>query len=67
MTVASAASGVDSRTPSRVRGMTGSGDMTPLEQDLHLAWDRLADAEAEHDEEAARQAWEIIKKLQQRS
>lgn len=40
--------------------------MTALEDDLHDAWDELADAEAERDQPHAARAWERIRQLQQR-
>lgn len=41
--------------------------MTARENDLHDAWDDLADAEAEHDVEHSARAWKWIRELQQRS
>lgn len=40
--------------------------MTTLEDDLHNAWEELADAEAEHDAPRAARAWQRIVALQQR-
>lgn len=40
--------------------------MTAREDDLHDAWDELADAETEHDQPHAQRAWARIRQLQQR-
>lgn len=40
--------------------------MTVLEDDLHEAWDELADAQQEHDQPHTARALEQIRQLQQR-